>query len=107
MSTVRLVLPWTTRLKPRWSVLRPAAALLLPASMAGLVEVRGMVFVGPPLLARPAAASCGLVFMTPAPLVVAPFWVTIGVCTMLGLVPVIVAVPVPALRLLTMSLGPV
>ena len=39
----------------------------------GLLPAAGKsVWVGPPLLAR-AAASCGLTFRTPLPLVVAPF----------------------------------
>jgi len=47
MSTIVL----TTRAKPvpRWSVVSAAAALLLPASIAGLPASRARVSVGPPL----------------------------------------------------------
>src|SRR5262249_45225420 len=41
---------------PRWSVVTPAGiAKLLPAWMAGLPGSKASVWVGPPLLARPAA----------------------------------------------------
>jgi hypothetical protein len=36
------------RAKPRWSVLGNAAAILSPASIAGLLGSRAMVCVGPP-----------------------------------------------------------
>src|SRR5262245_52408927 len=59
---------------PRWSVV--AADGLSPAFRAGLAACRAIVWVGPPLLASPAAANSGSV---PAgrlflPLTVAPVW---------------------------------
>src|SRR5262249_10254840 len=53
-----------------------------------------------------AAASFGATFSTPPPMVGAPFWVTMGVCTMFGVLAVRAAkLPVPVLvRLLMTSL---
>ena len=57
---------------PRWSVIRPAAvaAVLSPASRAGLVGASARVFVGPPLLAS--EPTCGSVPRMLLPLSVTP-----------------------------------
>ena len=66
MSTV----PLTIRGKPapRWSVVKEyaLATVVLPWSIAGLPGKRAMVWVGPPLLANP-AASPGLATPTKLP----------------------------------------
>src|SRR5262249_20964681 len=63
---------------PRWSVVRLAG--LEPLSMSGLVACSAIVWVGPPLLARPAAAKSGSAptgELLPASVIVAPNWLRI------------------------------
>ena len=60
----QLVAPRPGRTKPRWSRLFTGAAaqmVSLPALTAGLPARSAMVWVGPPLLAKPAGSSRGLV----------------------------------------------
>ena len=68
----QLTLPVPGRPKPRWSRLLTGGAAhtdSLPALIAGLPGSRAMVCVGPPLFAKPAGSSWGLVLQNELPVV--------------------------------------